>query len=628
MTKKHIFLIGIGSLLIFLVVVFIVVRANYAQDFPRLREWLKTHRQEDASAQSHPLGYYSHVDLPQLTEAERRQLALKAKADWPEYCRQANQRAKELSDKLENYIQAWLQGKADAKLPKGLLPPYIDSPKTHDWTLVKPEDADPNKQWYYIPAHELDPEFKKLHMHGVDSHFTYAKLLFVAPLGSKLLIEGDFPHCRFMDYQILQPFDPDHPATGWIGEHPEVPIVDVDIEPDPGHVNPFRVGADRNAKNRHYHLTFELQAGNAVKLNPKAMKNPEYRAPGNTRVGGPFGFGGPFNDGVLTTSVLWLRIYAPDREAGLLGGVPLPKALLELPSGEKFWLQPDASLAIKRQLTLVSAPDIPHGEPWPFIGPQLGWFKIYGLMFIRTEEKAYRESKPWGSKPQELMKKAVRDQYMLFWNRGEDATPPGNYEASATINPYISYLTRMLRLGSGKIYVVTGKLPTTPKTRNGEPVMTKAQARYWSIAQYGTAENDQYGATAVHYGSLMDDEITVNENNEYIIVYSKKEDRPNNAIPANGVTWQDWGPASIHRLTIRWLSIMPEWHLAEFAPDEYNIPWKTGAWSSAEYDESLVGRNEPGVMGPYHPVIHYMTKEEFEALGNKKLTPVDIPKWK
>jgi len=41
-----------------------------------------------------------------------------------------------------------------------------------------------------------------------------------------------------------------------------------------------------------------------------------------------------------------------------------------------------------------------------------------------------------------------------------------------------------------------------------------------------------------------------------------------------------------------------------------------------------VSLNRPGVMGPYHPVIHYLSKEEFEALGNRRLTPQDIPAWR
>jgi hypothetical protein len=33
-------------------------------------------------------------------------------------------------------------------------------------------------------------------------------------------------------------------------------------------------------------------------------------------------------------------------------------------------------------------------------------------------------------------------------------------------------------------------------------------------------------------------------------------------------------------------------------------------------------------MGPYHPVIGYLTKEDFERLGDRPLKPADIPRWK
>jgi len=78
---------------------------------------------------------------------------------------------------------------------------------------------------------------------------------------------------------------------------------------------------------------------------------------------------------------------------------------------------------------------------------------------------------------------------------------------------------------------------------------------------------------------------------------------------------------------LRWLSVRPEWYLPKFAPDRDQIPWKFGPWSEDTYDKSLVGENKPGVMGPYHPVFGYLTKEEFERLGDRPLKPGDIPRW-
>ena len=170
----------------------------------------------------------------------------------------------------------------------------------------------------------------------------------------------------------------------------------------------------------------------AVELNSRAMKNPEYRAPGNTPVGGPMGFAGPWGDGVLVPSVLWLRTYAPGNGTGPLGGVSIPKVILQLPTGGQFWLQPDASLAIERQTTTVAAGSDSPAEPDDFIGSQLGWRKVLGLSLIRAENRAYRQSQPFGTRPAATMKRLVRNMFLLLFNRGPIADPPGNCESAAT----------------------------------------------------------------------------------------------------------------------------------------------------------------------------------------------------
>ncbi|MEW6366795.1 MAG: hypothetical protein AB1714_19375 [Acidobacteriota bacterium] len=571
-------------------------------------------------------GYYCYHDLPNLTMSQRVALARKAHSDWPAYCQEVRSRAIYLSSRLEKHIRSWLKGEASAVIPKGLLPPYIDGPKTHSWTLMRPEQVIPEKQWFIqAAAHEINPEYKRLYMYGASRHCTYVKLLYVAPIGCKLVVEGEFPHSRFMDFEILQPLDPEHPATGRYGEHPEVPLVDADIDPDPGNVNPFRAGADRNAAGRHYRVQFDLQMGNAVDLNRQAMESPAFRSRGNRRVGGPFGFAGPWGNNVFTPANLWYRIYAPDKNSDTLGGAGIPKALLQLPTGERFWLQPDATLAVQRQTTRLDLEPNPPGEPWPFIGPSEGWSKIFGLMLARSEANAAHKCEPWGVAPADRWRQMIRANYLLLFNRGAAASAPGCYESSATCCNYNSYLTRMFRLGDGMVYVITGKMPSTPKTRNGEPLMTKGEARMWSISQYAVNQ-DEAEKLALCCGGLMDDEITVNSKREYIIVYSRKGDRPRNAIVQNGVTWEDWGPAARHTLTIRWMSVMPEWHLSPYAPDEHNLPWETTAWSGERYDKSLVGENAAGALGPYHPIIHYMTRGQFEALGSH-IDPGRIPKW-
>jgi len=542
--------------------------------------------------------------------------------EWEDYYEQRETEARQFSDRLETYIRAWYYGEAEATIPAGLLPPTIDNEKTKNWTLQRPEEVDPARQWYMFPAHDIDQSFEALQQHAVDNHCTYLKLIFLAPLGSQLLIEGDFPHAREMSYHTLEPFDPEYPVTGNLGVM-EVPIVDVDIEPDPGHVNPFRVGADRNAIDRHYHLTFQLEAGNATALNP-VLQNPYFRAPGNIRVGGPFASSGPYGDGALMPSLLWLRYYAPDKGLEPSAGVSLPRALLRLGTGETFWLQPDATLAIERQTTLAVGATTPPLEPWTFNGPDLGWLKMFGIWEVMAEGEGYIQSWPNGAFPPGPIKRKIRNALECHFSQGPDVPAPGNIAHSATDCPYNNYLIRNVFLGADKVYVFTGRLPTTPRTRNGEPAVQKAQARYWSICHHGSGKDRKYGN--VDYGCLMDDEITVDDDNDYVIVWSRGAERPANARPECGVTWQDFGPESSQAATIRWMSVYPDHYMQEFAPNDDNIPWDSGAWMESRYDPTLVGQNTPGVMGPYQPILHYMTRQEFEALG----CPVDagqVPAW-
>jgi hypothetical protein len=575
-----------------------------------------------------PEDYWTYFDVPDLSIPEMtNNFCYKTRAGWESYYQQQNQQAKDLSDKLETYIKDWYYGRADSKIPGGLLPPSIDNEKTKDWVLVKPEDIKPEDQWYIFPAHKVDPTFKKLYQHSVDGNATYLRLVFISPFDSQLLIDGDFPHSREMSYHIIRPFDPVFPGTGNTGVM-EVPIIDVDIEPDPGNVNPFRTGADRNASNRHYHMVFELKAGNPTDLNP-VLADPHLRAPGNTRVGGPFISTGPYGDGTIIPSTLWLRYYAPDKGLEPLAGVPLPRVILRLKTGEEFWLKPSNDLYKERQTALAEGATTPPSDPLPisheFNGPDAGWLKMFGIWEIYAEGKSAVQTLNSNQAVVNQTKLHVRQLLDCFFNQGPDNPSPGNIAHSATDCPYHDYLIRNFALGPDKVYVITGKLPTTPRTRNGEATMEKAQARYWSISHTGSGQGGIYQGAL--YGSLMDDEIVTNENNEYVIVYSRGKDRPKNAVPENGVTWQDFGTESKQNFVIRWMSVYPDHYMDQYAPTDQNIPWKTGAWMEEGYDRTLVGENKPGVMGPYHPIVHYMTKEQFEALGNKPLQPSDIPQW-
>jgi hypothetical protein len=126
---------------------------------------------------------------------------------------------------------------------------------------------------------------------------------------------------------------------------------------------------------------------------------------------------------------------------------------------------------------------------------------------------------------------------------------------------------------------------------------------------------------------MMDDEIVTNKSKEYVLAFSRRSERPANARPECGVTWQAYGPESRQVFQIRWMSVIPEDYLPEHNPHINNIPWATGAWSQPTWNRNLIGyNNQDGVMGPHQPLIHYLTKEEFESLGCP-VDPTSIPIW-
>ncbi len=577
-----------------------------------------------------------------------------------EYYQQRVNEAHQISDRLEDYIRKWLKGEVPSELPRDLLPYSLNNDRMQ-WELVHPEEVQSEEQWGIRDADLEDIDFDRgVHSWIPDKACTFGQLWFLAPFGSRLVLEGDFPHARFLDYEIAPPFDPRFPYSPTGIGNAEVPIVDADIEPDPGHVNPFRVGADRTAANRRYHVYFQLEEGNSYQLNealnPGSMTETPltYRTPtstNNTRVGGPMIYWGYTGSEQIIPSLLWMRIYLPDRDAGPLGGVALPKAHLELSSGERFWIRPKPA-NMKRYIRRANLP-FPTGTFLPremhprsgaglfdlFYGiyraatgfalspsftnwnSSVGWGKPFGVLLGSLEMSAVSalgvDCKFLGFDVAGIVKPLIRALDRLLAGRGPDQPPPGSLESSSTVCKYNNYLSRYMTIEEGKVLVLTGKLPRTPRTYNGETVMEDGELRFFSITHYAD--------TILDYGGVCDAQIATDEEGRYIIVMSRAKDRPANAKPEYGVTWNDWGPSSATQyFLIRFMSVAPEWRETGKTPDMNNLPWEKADWAQPGYDRDLIGNNRPGALGDWHPVLHYMSKEEFERLGTR-LDPRNIP---
>lgn len=537
--------------------------------------------------------------------------------------------AQALSQQLEDYIRAWLDDRADAVLPERVLPPGWHRRDYPSWRLIREGDVRPETQWPTRPAHQIQRE--ALHGGFPDPNCTYMAAPLYAPFGSTLLIEGEFPRARFFDVQVTPGFDPRSYRYDGYGGVGEVPIVDADIEPLPGHTNPFRPGAARLGAQRGYRLAWLMAIGDPVAANP-AFRPPHFRGRGNNRVGGGIMYQGPYADrrgqghkrGRWDHGSIWVRYYRPDLAAGPWGGVALPKLTLQLADGQRFWLQADFSGLVARVNRLVRPrPTSPALQP--LNGPDAGWTKQAGI--VRAIFSGFAFYTNWASK------QWIRDFDKGSVARGSDLAPPNNYEQSATSCTYIDYLVRSMECPEGQVVVLTGRLPTVPRTQNGAAVMETAQARYWSLTGYVQPEgfdmlaavtNPNYpGGLAAH--CVMDEDIVLQPQRRFVIALSRPEDRPDNATAAAGVTWADWGLAGTVSWTLRWMSVGPEW-TAPMAPTPERIG-RRGEWAEQAFDPNTFPNRHDGALGEYLPKVHLMSRVAFEALG-PSVAFERVPTWR
>ena len=155
-----------------------------------------------------------------------------------------------------------------------------------------------------------------------------------------------------------------------------------------------------------------------------------------------------------------------------------------------------------------------------------------------------------------------------------------------------------------------GKMPTFPNTYAGAggkglEVMPAAQTQYWSLVSCEAMPSGQI------VDALTDMQVPLDKDGNYTIVYSRKEDRPKNATPENGVAWIEWSP--------RGEGIDGPKNRPDFGMLMLRIIANDPAWKQSPNYVTKPGMEE-AVMGPYYPRGYYTTKAEFEAKGPKKLS--------
>ena len=158
-----------------------------------------------------------------------------------------------------------------------------------------------------------------------------------------------------------------------------------------------------------------------------------------------------------------------------------------------------------------------------------------------------------------------------------------------------NYVRTIINRKHGKVFVLKGKLPNTPKTYHGDEIMSKGDMVYWSICS-----NQGFANTRVN-DCLFDEQVPVNNKGEYTIVVSRVEDRPRNAFPECGIGWlpmADDGDGAID--------------------EDVTVIQIRNMLSSPEFNHAIQNVSEIGkekdVMGPYLPFSFYTTTGAFEVL--------------
>ena len=349
-------------------------------------------------------------------------------------------------------------------------------------------DALPSTCFWYGPYVKQNPGFNVAYP---DTGAGYWSSLYRLPAGAKVVLHGKYPHAR---YQSIIAYNADT-TTATDG------VNDLQTQPDRGSRNPFLPGAIR-AGNRHRSYTLTI-----VGEPPPAEAS--LREPNTLYAGVPN----------QTLQALALRVYVPDRGRDLTGDAGLPEVELHQADGGVLTgqaacdalgvqqrLLPIPFLTAAQYSALRDKPGAPAG--FPAVNP-LVWHAAYNSQFRFA---------------------------CLFSFNGAGCNPAIPPTRAVTLYPNVDnqYVQAFASRAFGKVLVLRGKLPTTPRTHDRFPIMVGGQLRYWSICQ-----NEGYLTTAVA-DRLYDEQIPTDRAGNYTIVTSLPTDRPSNAHAKCGVAFLPW----------------------------------------------------------------------------------------
>lgn len=326
-----------------------------------------------------------------------------------------------------------------------------------------------------------------------DDSAEYFSGTYQAVPGTRIRIDGQFPHTRYISFNVYD-----------LAQRPLDALADVEIQPDPGSTNPFPTGANRNSTPRRYSAFIDFGP------------TPAQRAP-NTLYSGTGQNGLPNYAGTFI-----YRIYIPDRGRDDFGGVGLPTITLEAANGGPA--PPSACAQFER-------PGIS--------GVNQG---VAGLNGIGSRgQSAFDRNPPVWRKftnifqavADSLTDSAITDPLFKLQRQLQLSQRGGS--GGFLSNIHNAYLSAGINKAYGDVVVTRFRAPTFPNTRSGTSPMPGGQVRYWSIC-----ENDP--ATQRFIACTNDDRAVLGPDRFVTYVVSTPSNRPVNATAACGVNWLPFGP--------------------------------------------------------------------------------------
>jgi hypothetical protein len=319
-----------------------------------------------------------------------------------------------------------------------------------------------------------------------DTDATYWTMPVDTTQWKQVILQGQYPQSRFFSFTT-------YVAQGSAADS----ILDINIDPDAGSINPFRP---------------------YQKSGPQLFRSSEQSYTVN--VGGPNGQSNHVNFG--NTQLAWIiyRIYLPNKGLDRMAGVPLPAVTLVDANNGRHSIPPCGT---------------PRDQQ---INVMLDDLRADGFNLLADYwQVQFTDGDDGGLAPDP---NCQPDDQVVFWIPENT----GGYFP----NPYNKYIAGpALCFQPGKFVIVRGKAADFPDTYNGNPVWQPAfpgvvQLRYWSMCN-----NDQHAPFPVV--ACQPDHATNLDSQSYYTYVLGEGDSPPPWLPVYA-TWLPWGSKLVSNILI------------------------------------------------------------------------------